>query len=307
MTSDSGLRGGLPSGRQVIGILLTLLFVAGIVPFVVYSFPAVVGAQGSYVVLSGSMEPTIGVGDVVLVYPTDPQSLEEGDIITFHRSGSPIPVTHRVIAVHESEELSTGVMFETKGDANEDPDSLTVAGSSVIGTVPTVTLPRVGEVAVRFPYMGRVVSFVNTLPGFLLLVGLPIAAFILNEIWAVGQTRGPAESSDDTLEAASAEDDEVIQVTRTDLTATLAVLVLVSGYAVWVAYVMFEPWSVAVAVAAISGTLYVVALRATPSHTRRAESVTVADQSRTDGGAEAEQSPSHRDARDHEAPEGGAP
>jgi len=52
---------------NVVGLVLVL---AVVVPFLVYAVPQVVGAEHSYVVLSGSMQPTMNPGDVVVVDDT---------------------------------------------------------------------------------------------------------------------------------------------------------------------------------------------------------------------------------------------
>ena len=50
-----------------------------------------------FIVLSGSMEPSIMTGDMVFVKETDPDSLKVGDVIAY-KSGSAV-VTHRIVEV----------------------------------------------------------------------------------------------------------------------------------------------------------------------------------------------------------------
>jgi signal peptidase len=67
-------------------------------------------------VYTGSMEPAIPVGSVVVIKPANPETLKVGDIICFKTEAeSPKTVTHRIIGI-------TSQGFITKGDANEDPD-----------------------------------------------------------------------------------------------------------------------------------------------------------------------------------------
>ncbi|MFW6384925.1 MAG: signal peptidase I [Halodesulfurarchaeum sp.] len=300
--------------RRIASVLGTLLLVALLVPFLVYAFPAAIGAEGSYVVLSGSMEPAIGVGDVVVVYATDPAGIERGDVITFTTASSRVPVTHRVTAVIEPIDGDRGVAFTTMGDANEDGDFAPVPDSAVLGVVPSVTLPHVGEVLFRFPYMGHVVTFVNTELGFVLLVALPLAAFILNEIWTA--TRAQSEDPDRTDDVGArtpttptpaddstrpAIDDrppvaDGVALDRTDLKATLAVLAAGSVYSVWVAYSVLAPWSVAVAVATVGTTLYLSALRAYGRSPERTNDTRNPTPSRTDGGMIAAVAPEFGDS-----------
>ncbi|HBK54047.1 MAG TPA: signal peptidase I, partial [Syntrophomonas wolfei] len=72
-----------------------------------------------FIVLSGSMEPTILTGDIVLTKETGPDAIVEGDIITF-RADQNTAVTHRVTEVV----IENGTRsFLTKGDANIGADA----------------------------------------------------------------------------------------------------------------------------------------------------------------------------------------
>ena len=70
----------------------------------------------SLTVMSGSMEPTIGTGDVVVARQTSPMDVRVGDIVTFR---DPLEhdrlITHRVREMHVEGDT---VVFVTKGDAN---------------------------------------------------------------------------------------------------------------------------------------------------------------------------------------------
>src|SRR3954447_21556526 len=81
-----------------------------------------------YIIESGSMEPRIKVGDVVLSSPEqDPQKLL-GHVTTFNDPGRPGKIkTHRVIKINDDGTL------QTKGDANQTPDSLAVPLDQVRG------------------------------------------------------------------------------------------------------------------------------------------------------------------------------
>lgn len=89
----------------------------------------------SYIVRSGSMEPTIATGSLVLVNEKiDYAQLETGDIIVFDSEGT--KVTHRVLAIHED-----GI--ETKGDNNNDTDGITTTRANFTGKV-IYWIPNVG-------------------------------------------------------------------------------------------------------------------------------------------------------------------
>jgi len=114
-------------------------------------------------VYTGSMEPAIPVGSVVLIKPVDPETLKIGDIICFTLT-EPTSITHRIINI-------TDEGFITKGDANEDPDQWTVRKENVIGKA-ILTIPFIG-------YLGY---FVRTPIGFILLILLPASVIIIMEI-----------------------------------------------------------------------------------------------------------------------------
>ena len=96
-------------------------------------------------VLSGSMTPTYGIGDVVVVKPVDTDELRVGDVITFQPiADNPALTTHRIIGeVFGSE----GREFLTQGDANDAPDLAPITPEQVKGEV-WYTVPVVGYLSV---------------------------------------------------------------------------------------------------------------------------------------------------------------
>ncbi len=86
--------------------------------------PNLLGYQ-LYTVQSGSMEPTLRVGAVIVSKtPADPAALTVGDVVTFRTGGGAV-VTHRVIQRLED---SGGIQYRTKGDnpvKSPDPELLT--------------------------------------------------------------------------------------------------------------------------------------------------------------------------------------
>ena len=87
-------------------------------------------------VITGSMEDTIKINDIVIVKLTD--DVKEQDIVTF-RSGNDF-VTHRLMEID-------GDQLITKGDANKNIDNYVVEEEYVIGKVkfkvPLIGLPTV--------------------------------------------------------------------------------------------------------------------------------------------------------------------
>src|SRR3954453_20976374 len=77
------------------------------------ALPLAFGAR-PLVVLSGSMEPTLATGDVVVVKRGGPQQAHVGDVVTFRNPEGSL-VTHRVRSVRRQGHRFALV---TKGDAN---------------------------------------------------------------------------------------------------------------------------------------------------------------------------------------------
>lgn len=154
-------------GAATAVLAVVLAFFVGI--FVVQAAPGVIGAEESYVVLSGSMEPEISPGDAVVVKSVDPANVEAGDVITYKRASDAKPVTHRVVEVLQQDGER---VFRTQGDANEDPDPSTVPASSLVG-----------EVWFTIPLVGHVVLFADTVLGRVVLVGLPLLALAVSELY----------------------------------------------------------------------------------------------------------------------------
>ena len=95
----------------------------------------------SLTVMSGSMEPTIGTGDVVVARQTSPMDVRVGDIVTFR---DPLEhdrlITHRVREMHVEGDT---VVFVTKGDANTGVEHWALGKDGTIGRV-AFHVPKIG-------------------------------------------------------------------------------------------------------------------------------------------------------------------
>jgi len=123
-------------------------------------------------VMSGSMEPTIHTGDVVMSRQVPPAQLQRGDIVSFRdpeRGG--LLVTHRVRTITRKGDKFT---FITKGDANNSSERWRVAATD-----------RVGHTMYRIPAIGRVLAFSHTRQGILMLVLLPLLVLAGLEIVSI--------------------------------------------------------------------------------------------------------------------------
>jgi signal peptidase len=118
-------------------------------------------------VFSGSMEPGLKVGSVVVTRPVAAEEIKAGDIITFYSPLNEKLMCHRVVAA----EHGSGWHFQTKGDANDDADPFVVPAESVVG-----------KVCFHLPYFGYVNQFVKTRLGLLLTICIPGLVIIVMEI-----------------------------------------------------------------------------------------------------------------------------
>lgn len=118
-----------------------------------------------YSVQSGSMKPSIYPGDLIIIHASSDYNV--GDVITFNNgqeNGKTIAITHRIVE-------KNGDSYTTKGDFNSVPDITKVRVESIIG-----------KYLFRIPLLGYPVSFAKTVPGFVLLIVIPLTIVIYEEI-----------------------------------------------------------------------------------------------------------------------------
>lgn len=147
-------------GRVVLLVLISL-----IIGLRLYSFNAQTLAgnampmpfgYGISVVLSGSMEPTLSVNDLVIV---NEQSDYEIDNVVVYQDGNML-VIHRIISADEDE-------IVTKGDANNVADE-PISASDIKG-----------KMVAHIPAVGALIRFLKTPVGFILIIA---AAILLLEL-----------------------------------------------------------------------------------------------------------------------------
>ena len=152
--------------RRVLDYALTALFIVVMVAVVALVVPRLVGVS-AFSVLSGSMEPLYPTGSVVYVNTKiDVGELTQGDVITFMIDKNTV-ATHRIVDVVPGDDGVT--RFQTKGDANDQPDSKLVHPGNVLGT-PVFCVP----------YVGYVVGWVQQPPGaYLAVCAAAIVVFLM--------------------------------------------------------------------------------------------------------------------------------
>ena len=117
--------------KAILNIIVTLIIIIGIAFLGLFCY----GIQ-PYVVETGSMSPTFDAGSLCFVNKrANYDDMKEGDIIAF-KLDSKTFVTHRINSI-------TNDGFETKGDANSTPDSITVKKENFIGKN-VFSIPKAG-------------------------------------------------------------------------------------------------------------------------------------------------------------------
>lgn len=146
-------------------ILYYILFLVIVLPFLIFNLTLIIKSKlypdkiadfmeyKPFIVMSGSMETTINIGDLVIVKKVNSGSIHAGDIIAF-KNGN-IVISHRVKEVIND---SGTYKFKTKGDNNNVADDFIVNSDAIEGI------------------------FVNKIPGLgsiLLFLGKPIGLLMV--------------------------------------------------------------------------------------------------------------------------------
>ena len=153
-------------GNAVLGVVLAGLAVFA-VNAAIHGVGTLPGGYRPLVVLSGSMEPVMPTGSLVLTKSIDPSAIRVGDVITFRLHNMNFAsdlATHRVVAVESG---PAGREFVTRGDANSGPDMAPVPAADLVGRVAMVSVTG-----------GKVARFVRT-PLFLMLLVAAAAGLLL--------------------------------------------------------------------------------------------------------------------------------
>ncbi len=125
-----------------------------------------IGGYFPMIVLTDSMYPDIKSGDLIICHTIEAEDVKEEDVISFFDpagNGSSI-VTHRVVEiVTEDGEL----YFRTKGDNNNTEDRVLVPAEDLVGIYRS-----------RIAGAGNIAMFMQTTPGLIVCVVLPIILLV---------------------------------------------------------------------------------------------------------------------------------
>ena len=133
----------------------------------------------NFTVMSGSMEPTIHTGDVVIDQRISPLDAKVGDIVTFQD-----PTDHSKLITHRVRSITAKggeVTFKTKGDA--------------VNSVQTWSVPEnghIGRVVAHLWHLGYLLWWVSRPWGRMLLVVIPVLLLGIYEIRRIWSKDGEA-------------------------------------------------------------------------------------------------------------------
>lgn len=126
--------------------------------------PDVMGYK-PFIVLTGSMEPTIKAGDLVIVKQANLEELNKGDIIAFRNTEDDVVLIHRIA---EKETKDGKITLKTKGDNNQSEDRVEVGRENIEGIY-----------VVEFEKLGAVAMFIRKPEGLTISILTIITTFFL--------------------------------------------------------------------------------------------------------------------------------
>ena len=148
--------------KKIINVLTTLIIIFGCIFLILYVCGII-----PYVVLSGSMEPTIETGSLCFINKhTNINSIKEKDIIAFKLKDGTL-VTHRAVKV-------TNKGITTKGDNNENADSSIVTKKNYIGKN-IFWVPKIGYVVTALQSTKGIIIMIT------IVVLLLVSGFLFGE------------------------------------------------------------------------------------------------------------------------------
>lgn len=144
---------------------IIIAFIGLIAVLLIVSVFPITGNFKVMIVQSGSMQPEIRMGSIVVVKPADDYKI--GEVITFQIGRNKEPITHRV---YDIKVVGGEPRYITKGDANNAPDQREISKGEIIG-----------KVLFNIPYLGYVIDFAQKPVGFSLIIVIPGAVIIFDE------------------------------------------------------------------------------------------------------------------------------
>lgn len=148
--------------KRKINILIYII----LIPILIYNISLIIQAViktsetpnflgiKTYVIISGSMEPNLQIGDIVIVKKVAQNELKQGDIISYRQGQSVI--THRIAEVIDKE---GEVEYKTKGDNNNAEDSGIISYEMIEGKV-VKHISQIGKIAIILQKKGTIIFII---------------------------------------------------------------------------------------------------------------------------------------------------
>ena len=169
------------TGQSKLGTIIGILLCVILVPILIVNVTMIIkgytnsskvptfAGYAPMIVLTDSMYPTIESGDLIIIKTIEPGDVKEGDIVSFFDpdgNGTSV-VTHRILKVNSSAALT----FTTRGDANNAEDPTPVPAENIVGIYRT-----------RIAGAGNVAMFLQTTPGLIVCVAVPMVLLVGYEL-----------------------------------------------------------------------------------------------------------------------------
>lgn len=163
--------------EKVLGALKFVVSVVLIIAlgYVLLNYVPFIAKYDHYVIVTNSMEPTINVGDIVIIN-TDVtyEELEAGQIIAFKADirgdGREEVVVHYLFSVTETDGVRT---YRSKPEISEDIDPWTLEDSDIVGTY-VLKIPKIGPILLfAQSTIGRIVILADLVVIYALLSFFP--------------------------------------------------------------------------------------------------------------------------------------
>lgn len=161
--------------RQLLNGAGWAIAAAGVLLAAAVALPLAFGAR-PHTVLTGSMEPAIAAGDVVIDERIAPGEAELGDVVTFRDPEDQSRlITHRVVAIRRA---GSHLWFRTRGDANNTTERWRVTADG-----------ELGRVAYVVPWVGHAAVLARTPLGLFLFLLIPLLLLAAEELWRIWRPR----------------------------------------------------------------------------------------------------------------------
>lgn len=160
-------------GKRALSVAIALVLVLAVAFAALTLLGPTVGWRVG-AVISGSMEPSMHAGDVMITRPVAPEEVRVGDVVLFKPARGESLVAHRVVEITREPDLR----FVTRGDANSGKDPNPVSTEELEGTL-----------FLRIPYLYLLFTLIRTPLGLLITIGIPAAILLGFEVrkrWAGG-------------------------------------------------------------------------------------------------------------------------